>query len=95
MRIRDEDSSDPGWKKVGSGIPDPQQCFLLNVPYHVIILFRILFATVSSRQTICAQYKQKTKRRHNSDDKVRLTLLQYRILSTARRVCQKIQVRFF
>jgi hypothetical protein len=26
MRIRDGDSSDPGWKKVGSGIniPDPQ-----------------------------------------------------------------------
>jgi hypothetical protein len=28
MRIRDGDSSDPGWKKVGSGIniPDPQHC---------------------------------------------------------------------
>jgi hypothetical protein len=28
MRIRDGDSSDPGWKKVGSeiNIPDPQHC---------------------------------------------------------------------
>ncbi len=28
MRIRDGDNSDPGWKKVGSGIniPDPQHC---------------------------------------------------------------------
>jgi hypothetical protein len=28
MRIRDGDSTDPGWKKVGSGIniPDPQHC---------------------------------------------------------------------
>jgi len=23
LRIRDGDSSNPGWKKVGSGIPDP------------------------------------------------------------------------
>ncbi len=30
-RIRDGDSSDPGWKKVGSGIniPDPPHCRLL------------------------------------------------------------------
>jgi hypothetical protein len=29
MMIRDGDSSDPGWKKVGSGtnIPDPQHWF--------------------------------------------------------------------
>jgi hypothetical protein len=26
MRIRDGDSSDPGWKKVETGIPDPQHC---------------------------------------------------------------------
>ncbi len=32
MRIRDGDSSDPGWKKVGSGIniPDPQHWFYLG-----------------------------------------------------------------
>jgi hypothetical protein len=30
MRIRDGDSSDPGWKKLGSGIniPDPQHCLI-------------------------------------------------------------------
>jgi hypothetical protein len=30
MRIRDEDSSDPGWKKVGSGIniSDPQHWYI-------------------------------------------------------------------
>jgi hypothetical protein len=30
--IRDGDSSDPGWKKVGSGIniPDPQHCLNMN-----------------------------------------------------------------
>jgi hypothetical protein len=34
MRIRDGDSSDPGWEKVGSGIniPDPQHCLWLTDP---------------------------------------------------------------
>jgi hypothetical protein len=51
MRIRDGNTSDPGWKKVGSGIniPDLQHCdegipLLLNVVYRITKLLQMLMA---------------------------------------------------
>ncbi len=52
MRIRDGNNSDPGWKKVGSGIniPDPQHCDkITNFPTAIPGTYPLVFLVIKKQ----------------------------------------------